>query len=121
MILIDTNTLVYIAQGRVPDSDWQTPTPKAYSLISKLETLGYHKLPTGEMHRLNQMFGSMQSLPITDEIIERAIGIRQLRKISLGDSVIAATGLTHDLKLWTNDTKDFSGIESLKLYNPLTR
>lgn len=45
-----------------------------------------------------------------------AIQLRQQRKISLGDAVIAAIALVKHLTLQTNDTKDFKWISSLKLY-----
>jgi predicted nucleic acid-binding protein len=41
--------------------------------------------------------------------------------MSLGDSIIAATALEHGLSLWTANIDDFTHIEGLDLFNPLTK
>jgi len=48
-------------------------------------------------------------------VAHKAIELRQKRAISLGDSVIAATALVHDLTLLTENTKDYARIKGLKL------
>ena len=40
--------------------------------------------------------------PISDEIIQKASALRQQKKISLGDALIAATALIHGLTLVTS-------------------
>lgn len=55
----------------------------------------------------------------TDDIIEIAIQLKQSRKMSLGDSVIAATALIHDLELYTHNVSDFAGIEGLRIVDPI--
>lgn len=55
---------------------------------------------------------------ITDSIAERAIELRKARRISLGDSFIAATALIHGLTLVTRNTNDFVHIKGLTLRNP---
>ena len=39
--------------------------------------------------------------------------------MKLGDSLIAATALEHDLSLATNNTKDYKWIDGLVLINPI--
>ena len=48
-----------------------------------------------------------------------AIRLRQQRKMSLGDSLIAGTALTHGLKLVTCNIADFRWIPALTLIDPL--
>nr|VFK53924.1 MAG: PIN domain-containing protein [Candidatus Kentron sp. TUN]VFK55822.1 MAG: PIN domain-containing protein [Candidatus Kentron sp. TUN] len=58
-------------------------------------------------------------LPVSYPIIEQAISLRQQRKMSLGDALIAATALAHDLELATANTNDFDWIEDLDVINPV--
>ncbi|CAN5611944.1 hypothetical protein BH10ACI3_BH10ACI3_02470 [soil metagenome] len=55
---------------------------------------------------------------MTSEVVERAIWLRQQKKIGLGDAIVAATALVHELTLATRNTKDFKWIDSLTLVNP---
>ena len=57
-------------------------------------------------------------LPIDDRVIRQAIALRQTRKMSLGDALIAATALVHKLPLVTRNTRDFSWIVGLTLIDP---
>jgi len=55
---------------------------------------------------------------MTEEIVEETIRLKSTRKIKLPDAVIAATCLIHNFTLVTRNTKDFSGIKNLQIYNP---
>ena len=46
--------------------------------------------------------------------------LRQRRKMSLGDSIIAGTAIAHERTLVTRNTDDFRWIEEIKLLDPLT-
>jgi len=45
--------------------------------------------------------------------------MRQQRKMSVGDSIIAATAILHKLTLVTANTDDFQWIPDIQLLNPL--
>ena len=49
---------------------------------------------------------------------DAVITLRQQKKMSLGDAIIAATALTHALPLVTRNVQDFRHIAGLKLINP---
>ena len=55
----------------------------------------------------------------TEDMIERAIQLRQTRKISLGDSVIAASALVRDFDLYTHNVSDFAGFRGLRIVDPI--
>ena len=60
-----------------------------------------------------------QRLPMTPAISERAVVLMETFALShglqLGDALIAATALEHDLVLLTANTKHFSAIDSLRV------
>jgi predicted nucleic acid-binding protein len=49
-----------------------------------------------------------------------AVQLRQQRKISLGDALIAGTAIVHGRTLVTRNTDDFAWIDGLALLNPFT-
>lgn len=60
-------------------------------------------------------------IKISDGILQTAVRLRQQKKMSLGDSLIAATALVHQLTLLTLLTRnesDFDHIAGLKTINP---
>ena len=118
MILLDTNVFIYMANGIllpkiISDKDI------SYASITKIEALGFSKITANELILLNKLFIAAYSLELSEQIINCAIYLRQIRKMTLADSIIAATALEHNLELWTANTSDFVYIEELKLVNPL--
>jgi len=89
------------------------------SVISKIEVLGYHKFKPQTIEKIKRLFEVLPIIPITNEIVNQAIFLKQQQKISLGDSLIASTALIHNIELATANTKDFKWITDLKLTNPI--
>ncbi|WP_423344292.1 type II toxin-antitoxin system VapC family toxin [Larkinella sp. VNQ87] len=85
------------------------------SQIIKIETLGYHKLTTEDRIKFEVFFQIVPSFSLSEQIINEAIRLRQQRKRSLGDAIIAATALLHQLPLLTNNTADFADMDGLQL------
>lgn len=83
--------------------------------------MGYHKLTKKDKNYFASFFNQSLILPITQEILEQTIQLKQNQKMSLGDAIIAATALENDLTLATANIKDFKHIEGLKLINPMTK
>lgn len=65
------------------------------------------------------MFSLVEILSFTDAIAATAIQLRRQRRMSLGDSLVAATAMEHGIPLWTHNVRDFSWIEGLTVYDPL--
>lgn len=118
MIILDTNIFIYLSNGILPPARIAS-TDIAHPSIVKIEALGYSRIHANELLLLEALFSESYMLPLTDKVIDRAIRLRQARSMSLGDAIVAATALEHDLQLWTSNIKDYAHIESLKLYNPL--
>lgn len=89
------------------------------SAFSKLEVLGFNRLDTKSKLFFESAFYSLSVLPISDDILHEAILLRQQRKLSTGDAIIAATALAYDLDLYTRNVTDFSWIPSIRLVNPI--
>ena len=81
--------------------------------------MGYHNLKTFDKVLFQATFETLQLLPVNLSIIDKAIELRQQRKMSLGDSIIAATALVFDAELYTRNIDDFKYIEEIKVSNPI--
>lgn len=119
-MLIDSNLIIYATQPPYDQlRSWLVNDATHYSAISRLETLGYHRLNDAEKQALIAILDNLDSLMISKVTIELAIALRQQRKMSLGDALIAATCLEHDLPLATANDKDFKWIDGLIVHNPM--
>lgn len=120
MYLLDSNILIYALQAEHQQlRDLITKKKSVCSIISKIEVLGYHKLVKGEKEALEYFFSNITITPLNSEIAQLAIELRQERKLSLGDAIIAATALFNKAELLTANTNDFNGISKLTLINPM--
>ena len=120
MILADSNLIIYAASGNYPELlEWFAENQPVASAVSLVETLGYYKLTAKEKAALEALFAELTVLYPTVEIFQIAVDLRQQRSVSVGDALIAATALHHNLILATHNPKDFEWIESLSLVDPL--
>ena len=55
---------------------------------------------------------------INQEVINHCVSLRRNKKIKTPDAIIAATALTQNYALITNNEKDFTSIKDLKIVNP---
>lgn len=120
MVILDSNIFIYLAKGIIK-RQIIADVDIAHASITKIEALGYSKVPVDELIMLESFLGESYNFPLTEQIVERAIKLRQVRHIGLGDSIIAATALENDCELWTANTEDFAFVDGLKIVNPLTK
>lgn len=85
----------------------------AYSAITRMELLGFPGIQEKEDLLIRRKLENFTYLSITQDIEEKAISLRQTRKIKLPDAIIAATALCHGLALLSFDKKLTSVIHSL--------
>ncbi|GAB3750379.1 type II toxin-antitoxin system VapC family toxin [Spirosoma pomorum] len=117
-MILDSNILIYFVDPgyeRLREYLEQQETELFASLISKLEVLGYHQLTIVNRLDLERLLGNMSILPISNSVIDKAIQLRQQRRRSLSDSIIAATALLYNLPVLTNNVADFSTIDGLRV------
>ena len=91
----------------------------AVSAISYVEVLGYNRLTTSDVRDFMEFFDAAEVIPVSQPVLEQAVKLRQQRKMSLGDSIIAATAILNDFTLVTANITDFQWIQNLRLLDPL--
>lgn len=121
MQLLDSNILIY--SGEAPFSvqllSYVTDNSNLVSAISIVETLGYQKITPAQVLYFESLFKILRIVPVDDAVIQRAMQLRQIKKMSLGDALIAATAQVHGVELVTRNTTDFEGISGLTVINPI--
>ena len=120
MILLDSNILIYSAQADyghlrplVNDPD------NCVSAFTMLEVLGFHALSPIDKVYINSVFAVLDVKDLSLTIVQQAIQLKQWRKMSPGDALIAATALHFGLELYTRNVSDFSWIAGLTIINPI--
>lgn len=117
-MIVDSNVIIYSIQDDYEElQDYllgQADLIHA-SAITKVEVIGFHKLNNSEKQEFEQFFAAITTLPITEAIIAEAIRLRQQRRGSVGDSIIAANALLYNLPVLTNNVADFADIDGLQV------
>ena len=120
MLLLESNIFIYAILPEHKDlRQWMIKKTFAASEISLVEVLGYHRLSTDDARELEQLFNMATVLPMSRDIVDRAIVLRRQRKMGLADAMIAATALDYDIQLVTRNVSDFDWIDGIKLLNPV--
>ncbi len=118
-MLLDSNTIIYAS---LPENqflrDWISKNTPFLSIVSYVEVLGFHRITNEEKLAFQAFFDSATLLPITLDIVQKATALRQRKKMSLGDALIAATAIVHSHTLVTSNTSDFLWVAELTLWDP---
>jgi predicted nucleic acid-binding protein len=118
-MLIDSNIIIYAA---ISEHQWLrdfiAEHAPSVSAVSYVEVLGYHQLSEEERTYFEEFFSASRVLPVSNEVLDEAVRLRQIRRVTLGDSLIAATAMVYNLTLVTRNTDDYEWIENLRLMNP---
>ena len=121
--LIDTNVIIDYTSNLLPDQgivfvEHIFSTDFITSVIVKIEALGYSEPLPEKMQLLAEFINHASILPLDDAITLKTIDLRKSKKIKLGDGIIAATALVHNLILISRNTADFINIEGLDIIDP---
>jgi hypothetical protein len=120
-MLIDSNIIIYAAKSEHANLRHLIAEHRpSVSAISYVEVLGYHKLTEPERKYFEMFFAAAPVLALSSDVIDQAVKLRQRKKMTLGDSLVAGTALVHNLTLVTRNTKDFEWITELALHNPFS-
>ena len=119
MHLLDSNIVIYATSPSGAGlHQFVRAQDTAVSAVSRVEVLGYHQLTPLAEAAFHRFFQLATVFAVTDRVIDRAISLRQTRKMSLGDALIAATALVHAIPLVTRNVNDFRWINGLTVLNP---
>jgi predicted nucleic acid-binding protein len=121
--LIDSNVIIDYTSSRLPQngSDFVEKIFNNDFLISvatKIEVLGFDDVPD-KMKGMEEFVSSAMVLALDEMVTQQTILLRRkYKKLKLGDAIIAATALVHNLEIISRNLKDFDNIESLTCINP---
>lgn len=124
-MLLDTNIIIYSTkpEGHMLTA-WTVHPNAAVASVTWVEALGFKGLPANEERAIRELLSQVMTYPLDEEIIERAIHLRQQQTVSqqqtvkLGDAIIAATALEYGVPLVTRNERDFRRIAGLQIINP---
>ncbi|MGB3589415.1 MAG: type II toxin-antitoxin system VapC family toxin [Tunicatimonas sp.] len=125
-LLLNSNTIIYLESPRYHDQIKERMRDESCSAsaISVAEVLGYSDLLPRQKSFFETFFKEIYLHPVDYPTIQEATRLRQYRKLSLGDAIVAATASIHQRTLVTANIKDFKKLQdaidpSLDLINPL--
>jgi toxin FitB len=117
--LLDSNILIYASQpGNEFLDEWLEASGTMYSAISLTEVLGYRGITTEDEHLFEAMFAQLAMQSVSVSVLRKAAALRRVRRLKLGDAIIAATALETGSELVTRNEQDFRGIDGLQIINP---
>ncbi len=96
-MLLDSNIIIYSAKrehGQL--RQFLNESPYSVSAVSRIEVLGYRFLGK-ESEYLEKFFEAANVLAISDSVVTQAVQLRQLKRMGLGDAIVAGTALAHHL------------------------
>ena len=101
--VLDTNAILYLLGGKLA----QPLSPALYfvSVISEMELLSYPSLDDAALAQIRSFLSEVTVVELTEEIRELAIGLRRQHTLKLPDAIVAATAVSLQAQLVTNDTK----------------
>jgi predicted nucleic acid-binding protein len=123
MYLLDTNAVINYLDGALPPHAMQFMNTIVdgncnISVITKMETLGFAFKSIAEQNTMETFVYGSNVLIINDEIVDKTIAIRKIKKIKLPDAIIAATALVYGFTLISRNTSDFANIQYLDIVDP---
>ena len=120
--MLDSNLVIYAARPEYPGlRRLIAARSPAVSAVSVIEVLGYHKLGEADRKHFEAFFAAAEVLPVCEAVVAKAVALRQSRKMSLGDALVAATALVFDRELLTRNIKDFEWVPGLTVSDPLAK
>lgn len=121
-VLLDTNIIIYAANNSVEYDHLRellgVHIDLGVSIITHVESLGFPNIDAMEEGVIKGLLATITAFEVNNDIVDKAVVLKKMKRMSLGDAFIAATALVHGCELWTNNTDDFKHIPGLKLYNP---
>lgn len=128
-LLLDTNIVVYLLNG---DPNYIELLKKFESTTFLISIVTWIEALAGSLHHgkgIDELMEDINSIPrlYVNEKIGRIAAyliqnnFRKKHSKKFPDIIIAATAISHDLPLFTNNPKNFRGFKGLKILSPRKR
>jgi predicted nucleic acid-binding protein len=101
--VLDTNAILCILGGKLARP--LTPAQYFVSIISEMELLSYPSLDDAALAQIRRFLYEVTVVELTEEIRELAIDLWRRHALKLPDAMVAATALSLQAELVTNDIK----------------
>ena len=101
--LLDTNIILYLLGGRLAK-----PLPEGnyyVSVMTEMELLSYSDLDTQTEQKIRDFLAQLTLINLEEPIKITAIQLRRQHTLKLPDTIIAATALTLNVPLLSNDVR----------------
>jgi predicted nucleic acid-binding protein len=117
---MDTNIVVDVLGDAMPVyvKNVLSQMPLIVSAVTYMEALGWHGATPPQLTAVRKFMDAAVILPVNQPVVEATVLVRQQKKIKLGDAIIAATALVHNMILVTRNVSDFKSIDKLSVLNP---
>lgn len=115
--LLDTNAVIKLLQDPAPGKFLQDAEWIGISIITLLEFSSFPKLTAQDKKLFDKFLARVDTIDLTSDNethLDLCISLRKKYKLKLPDAIIAATAISCEAYLVTND-KHFSGIKELKI------
>jgi len=110
--VLDTNVVIYLHKGLLAEN---LPVGKyAISVITEMELLSFAGLTEDQRTWLQRFINDLEIIGIDSDVKQRAIRLRLEQHLKLPDAIIAATAISRNAVLLSND-QQFDGIPELDL------
>lgn len=122
MIICDTNILIELYKGNTEIISSLRKIEEKNICVSDIivAEIFYGARDRKDLNFLEKQLRNIKCFSINEAISSLAVKLVQKyslsHKLSLADSLIAATAICHDFELFTLNEKDFRFIEHLRLY-----
>jgi predicted nucleic acid-binding protein len=119
--IIDTNVLIDLYKGRLPEScatklaQWFIDGDCVLSIITQAELLSLSSITDQEKAFINMACSQSIILDFHGGYLEDVIAVRTARKIKMPDAIIAGMALKHQMTVLTANVDDFKNIPNLKV------
>lgn len=86
--------------------------------VSWAELLCYPALTEEEATQIRSFLRLFTSVPLSEQVLDRAAQIRRSSRIALPDALIATCAIESNSVLITRNSRDFQNIDDLSIFNP---
>lgn len=111
MILLDTNIVIYLLEGKL--ADLPESATVSISIITEIELLSHNRLDVAGERAIREFVSALAVIDVTPPIKEHAIVLRRQHRLTVPDAIIVGTAISLDAELITNDAR-LSGLPDIQ-------